>query len=472
MKKHIALFAAISFLFTSCEVDESLNIDKKNPTEVPASGLFTNALKNLGNRMNSCSVNENVFRLYSQYWAQTTYPDESQYNMIGRSIPEGLWNNMYRDVIQDIKGAKSLTDETETAKLAILEFIEIYAYAVLVDTFGDIPYSEALNPLNPTPKYDDAKTIYKDLISRLDDVIADLSSGTGFVASQDIAYSGTVSQWKKAANSLKLRMALRTADVTDIDSETMAEEAFTSGVIVANADNFGINYLSTAPNTNPLWVDLVQSGRNDFVGSNILVGKLEELNDPRIATYLAKVNGAYKGGVYGTANSASANSAISDVFKAPDLKGDLITAAEVHFLLAEAAERGYSVGGTAKDYYESAIAQSMMEWGQEDGTEAYLAQADVAYDSAAGDWKAKIGTQKWIALFNNGYEGWTTWRLLDIDVLVAPEDPNDDTKTLDIPTRFIYPISEATLNGASLDAAAANLTGGDKKTSKIFWDKN
>lgn len=67
MKKHIALFAAISFFFASCEVDESLNIDKKNPTEVPASGLFTNALKNLGNRMNSCDVNDNVYRLYGQY---------------------------------------------------------------------------------------------------------------------------------------------------------------------------------------------------------------------------------------------------------------------------------------------------------------------------------------------------------------------------------------------------------------------
>ncbi len=472
MKKHIALFAAISFFFASCEVDESLNIDKKNPTEVPASGLFTNALKNLGNRMNSCDVNENVYRLYGQYWAQTTYPDESQYNQTGRNIPGGLWNNMYRDVLQDIKGAKSLIGESETTKLAILEFVEIYAYTVLVDAFGDVPYSEALDPLNPTPVYDDALSIYTDLATRLDGVITNLSSGTGFEATQDISYGGSIAQWKKAANSLKLRMALRMADVDSAKAKTMAEAAYTSGAITANADNFGINYLGSAPNTNPLWVSLVQSGRNDYVGSNILIDKLNDLNDPRIATYFTKVKGEYKGGIYGSANNAANNSAISDVFKEPTLKGDLITAAEVHFLLAEAAARGYSVGGTAKEYYESAIAQSMIEWNQEEGTEAYLLQADVAYDTADGDWKEIIGSQKWIALFNNGFEGWTTWRLLDIDELVEPEDPNDETKTLKIPTRLLYPVAEATLNGAELDKAIAKMTGGDMKTSKIFWDKN
>ena len=151
MKKYLVVLLSISFLVTSCDVDESLNIDKKSPSQVPASGLFTNALKNLGNQANSCSVNENVYRLYAQYWAQTTYPDESQYNQVTRNIGGNIWSTMYRDVLQDLKGAKELLegDAANDTKLGIIKFLEVYAYSILVDTFGDVPYTEALDPENP-----------------------------------------------------------------------------------------------------------------------------------------------------------------------------------------------------------------------------------------------------------------------------------------------------------------------------------
>ena len=107
-----------------------------------------------------------------------------------------------------------------------------------------------------------------------------------------------------------------------------------------------------------------------------------------------------------------------------------------------------------------------MEWG---GTSAmataYLANPAVAYTTAEGNWKQKIGTQKWLALFNNGLEGWNSWKLLDFTGFNAP-----DGMTLgDIPTRLIYPVNEATLNGTSLNAAIAAI-GGNSKTGKVFWD--
>jgi len=142
MKNYLLSLLCVTFVLTSCGVDESLNVDQKNPSEVPAGGLFTNALKNLGDRMNSCSVNENVFRLYAQYWAQTTYPDESQYNQVTRNIGGNLWTTMYRDVLKDLKGAKELVENGEApsqAQLAIIKFMEVYAFSILVDTFGDVP---------------------------------------------------------------------------------------------------------------------------------------------------------------------------------------------------------------------------------------------------------------------------------------------------------------------------------------------
>jgi len=470
MKKLITLFL-VTALFVGCEVDESLNINTKSPSTVPADGLFSNAARNMFDLMNDCNVNNNVLRLYAQYWAQATYPEESQYNQVTRNNGGTIWNTLYRDVLQDLKGAKEtlILEESDDLnnKLGIIEFIEVYAYSILVDTFGDVPYTTALDPTNPSPTYDDAAAIYQDLFTKLDAAISKMGGGSGFVSSQDPIYGSDMVKWKKAAYSLKLRMAMRLADSNSSLSKSMAESAV-SGAITSNSDNFGIHYLSSDPNTNPLWVNLVQSGRNDFLAANTMVDIMNPLNDPRRSVYFGLKDGEYLGALYGSANAYSSFSVIGDVFREPDLIGSIITAAEVHFLMAEAAARGYSVGGTAESHYNMGITASIMEWGgsQED-VDTYLAQADVAYSTAQGDWKQKIGTQKWISLFNNGMEGWTTWRLLDQPILNVPAGMSYS----DIPTRFLYPVSEATLNGPSYDAAASAI-GGDLKTTKLFWDVN
>ncbi len=138
---------------------------------------------------------------------------------------------------------------------------------------------------------------------------------------------------------------------------------------------------------------------------------------------------------------------------------------EVQFLLAEAVERGF-IAGTAETYYNNAITASIIYWGglASDAT-AYLAQPSVAYTTATGNYKEKIGVQKWIALNNRGYEAWVEWRRLDYPVL-APALP-----TLVIPKRLIFPVSEQTQNGTAYTAAAAAM-GGDLTTTKLFWDVN
>lgn len=463
MKKTLITILCLGFMITSCDVDENLNRDTKNPTQVPAEGLFTNGTRNFFDLMHTGSVNVNVFRLYAQYWAQTTYPDESQYNQVTRNISGNMWNIIYRDVLQDLKGAKEILNAQESpdqAKLAQIEFMEVYAYSVLVDIFGNVPYEEALDPTNPSPVYDDAATIYGKLLTRLDSAIAGLSGDGGFDSLADPVYDGDLSQWQKAATSLKLRLAMRLRDAQ------LAESAASGNLILANSDNFAIEYFGGAPNTNPLWVTLVQSGRTDFVGADTFVDELKSLNDPRLSAYFQTVGGEYKGGIYGSANSPSSFSLPGTILEQPDLDGDIITASEVHFLLAEAAARGFNVSGSAQEHYEAGVTASFLEWGlSADAAAAYLSQANVAWATAPGDALAKIAKQKWIALYNNAFEGWTTWRLLDSLPFQAPEG----LTLADIPTRFIYPTSEATLNPAGYDAAASAI-GGDTKTNTIFWD--
>ncbi len=472
MKKLIITIISVFTLLVSCEVNDSLNIDQKSPTTVPAGGLFANATRNYFDLINDVNVNRNVRFLYAQYWAQTTYPDESQYNQVTRNIGGNIWNAMYRDVLQDLKGAKEtiVAEGGDTNQEAIIAVMEVFAYGTLVETFGDVPYSESLDPLNPSPSYDDDEAIYLDLLNKLDAAITAMdASGSGFEAAQDPVYGGDVGLWKKAANTLKLRMAMRIADSNAGVSKQMAESAASSsaGLITDNADNFGIKYLAAAPNTNPLWVNLVQSGRDDFVGANTMIDYMNPVNDPRLPFYFTTIDGIYDGGTYGSANAASGFSSIGDLLKDPALQGNIMTAAEVHFLLAEAAARTYSVGGTAEDYYEGGIVTSILEYGgSQADADTYVAQGAVAYATAAGDWKQKIATQKWIAMYNTGMEGWTTYRIFDQPALNAVEGMSIS----DIPTRFTYPVSEQTLNGASWTAGSSAI-GGDNQTTKLFFDK-
>ncbi len=473
MKKYFVKIICFFVILSSCDVNENLNIDKKRPTKVEAEGLFTHGVAELSELMNSTHGYVNAFRLYAQYFAEVQYIDVGRYNQVNNNLGGAIWTRIYRNVLKNLAGAKEILNEMpsnqETKnKIAVLNFLEIYSYSILVDTFGDVPYTEAIDHTNPTPKYDDGETVYKKLFTRLNEAIANMGTGKGFSEIQDIVYKGDMVKWKKAANSLKLRMAMRIAGANPDLSKKYAEEAISSGLILQNSDNFGVEYLTTAPNTNPLWESLVQSGRRDFVAANTIVDIMNPIKDPRLSSYFKELDGKFVGGIYGSANSVDAASDLSDLMKKPDLPGYMITAAEVNFLLAEASERGYKVSSTTESYYNEGITASILEWGKTvDDVAAYLSQPSVAYTTAQGTWKQKIAMQKWIALFNNGFEGWTTWRIFDYPVL----NPPSGMTLKDIPTRFLYPQTELQLNGTN-HASAASAIGGDEKTTKLFWDKN
>ncbi|MBK8628303.1 MAG: SusD/RagB family nutrient-binding outer membrane lipoprotein [Saprospiraceae bacterium] len=463
MKSIYILFLLIIVSYCSTADFDSLNTDSKNPASVPGETLFTNATERFYQILNSANVNNNVCRLYAQYWAQTTYPDESQYNMITRRNPDNWFTRLYRDVLKDLDASKTIIEaqsvagesaiKTKANKLAIIEVNVVHAYATLVDLFGDVPYSEALDFSNPSPKYDDAKTVYFDIISRLDVAINTLNPDfNGFSSSEDLINQGDMQKWLKAANSLKLRLAMRIADIDAVKSAEMAKSAVAGGVISSNSENLSLDYIVTPPYTNPVYEDLVLSGRNDFVGANTLIDKMNTLKDGRRNSFFDSNMGAdvFVGGVYGSANTYNQASHLGSLLNTPDNAGTVISYSEVEFLLAEAIERGFDVGGTAAGHYENGIKASFEEWGA-GSADVYLANADVAYATASGNWKQKIGTQKWIALFNNGLEGWTVWRMLDFEGFNVPEGLTYQ----DIPVRFIYSIGEATLNGANVKAAGA-----------------
>ena len=459
MKNLIYIFTAL-LIMVSCDSDETyegLNKDPNNPTTVTADALFTSATVSLFKQLESTSVNSNIFRMVSQYWTETQYVDEANFDLQNRNIPQNFWSTLYTSVLYDLKNAKELT--TDAKQKAQIEVIEVYTWQLLVDTFGDIPYSEALQGQgDATPAYDDGNTIYTDLIARIDTAITGLGgAGTGFVQ-PDVIYSGDIAKWIKFANSLKLKLAVHVGN-------SPAANAAAGGAFTSNADNATIAFEGSTPNTNPLWVSLVQSGRNDFVPAKTIVDVMNTLADPRRTVFFEDnltVSGTitYEGGVYGTTNSYALYSHIGKAMLEPTFRGVLLDYAEVEFLKAAA------LIGVPETHYQNGITASFKDWGLEADAPAYIASLS-AYS------EQNLAHQFWLAMYNRGFEGWFVYRKYTnhfgdgtsaTDVFQVPADTENP-----IPTRFTYPVNEQTLNETNYDAASSAI-GGDTQTTRIFWD--
>jgi hypothetical protein len=476
MSKYIK-FIVVVMLFAACSKNMTdLNINQKAPTNVPGETLFSNGELSLANALTTPNVNSGIFELIVQYWAETTYPQESQYDLGNRDIPLNWWNTLYRDVIEDFNQSiilmrqqqqdATLLPEDQAAyvnKIAIAKIMRAYSFSILVNTFGDIPYTEALQGrVNTTPKYDNQKDVYYALLDTITQSIQEMDLSAGSFGQADLIYGGDINEWYKFANSIKLKLGILIADVDPQRSKTEVESA-APNVFTSNNDNALLRYTTTPPNVNPIWTNLVQSNRNDFVVANTLVDTMNAHNDPRREFYFTTVNGKYIGGVYGAGNSFSNYSHPSAKVEAPDFPGIIMDYAEVQFFLAEAAARGFNVGGTAQQHYNSGVTASIEFWGgSPEDAQAYLAQPVNQFN--ASNWQKSIGVQAWINYYTRGFDAWVYQRHLDYPQLLAPP-----SAVSAYPLRYTYPSTEINLNKANYEAASSSI-GGDQVTTRLFWD--
>ena len=551
MKKLIIIFTAAVMAVSCSDNLEDLNQNIKDPASVSGESLYLSAEKQLADQIVTPNVNLNNNRLWVQYLQETTYTDESNYDQITRPIPGNHWREMYRDVLKDLDEAAKiieatdnpLTNDLKQNKLAAIEILSVYAWSNLVETFGDIPYSEALDIDNVLPKYDDGLTVYKDLITRLTAASNNIDVSKGIIGNK---LGLDASGWKKFANSLKLRMGIMLSDVDAATSQSAVQTAVTAGVFTSNADNASYQYSANAPNNNPMNDNLVLSGRNDYVAASTLVNIMNDVNDPRRSAYfngkveftfddpvfgvsttgtvttisfendllyvpavgdevylvveegddvllgtILNVNDAsieidnintsvavddeiaivsYVGGLPGDAATYANYTHVNDRVVDPTEPGVLLSYVEVEFLLAEAAARGYNVGGTAESHYNAGITASFNYWNVS-GASSYLADPEVNYTTALAastsdpKWKMVIGTQAYIALYNRTFAPYLSVRRLDYPILREPVDAQSG-----FPVRYTYPVTEQTLNGTNYSAASSAI-GGDAAETQLFWDK-
>lgn len=486
MKLIINKFFILSVLLllatTSCQDFDDMNVDPNEPTEVPASALVSQGQLAVVYLYWDRPMNFEYGMLLAQQLAQAEYTEEQRYqfnstdfNFKWTGLYAGGYTVDYDGGLADLMEARKLVEADESLssdhkanQLAVIDIMTSFAFHYATDIWGDIPYSQALNPDEfVQPAYDSQESIYSDLISKVSSAVSSISpSGAGF-GSADIMFGGDMDMWQKFGNALLLRMGMRIADVNPSLAESTVSSALNGNIISSVDEEAKLVFQENQDIANPFYFDAVVDNRDDFRITQELLGTLEMMGDPRVQAYADPTpTGAYIGMPYGLPDGdafdlKNQTSRFHESIRAATAPATLIRLSEVKFLEAEAIERGF-ISGDAEAAFNAGITAAMNEW------EITDVDAIADYISAnpydAANWKESIGTQLWIALYTNGLEAWASVRRLDQPVLEVPEAAFTDF----IPVRGLYPTDEQSTNLDNLSAVPY----ADALDTKLWWDMN
>jgi hypothetical protein len=384
---------------------------------------------------------------------------------------------------------------------ALTQVWKAFTYQRQTDYWGPIPYFSVNNNENAVP-YDSQQDIYADLIKLLDEATATMTAHAGENAfgSNDQIYAGDIDKWSVFANTLRLRIAMRISKVDPATAKIQAEKAVAAGVMETNADNAIFHTSSGDGGWNPLPIMLPW---NEFRMSASMESVLKGFNDPRLAAYWkpAVNTGLYTGmrnGLsvpqiseahrhYDNLSTMSARwSTPGNEYSTPI---EVILASEAYFLRAEGALKGWAMGITAEEAYNKGIEMSLSYWGADaaaitayqEGTTTPIALPDfdtppmtdiaVKWDADPAKQLEQIITQKWIALFPDGWEAWGDVRRLELPKLypIIVSD-NPDVPKDNIMRRVGYVPGEFSTNQAAVDDAIQKLGGPDNAATRLWWD--
>lgn len=470
-----ALLAGLVLALGACDNDlTDINDNPNAPTDVGPAFLLPQSIRAAVEGPFGAGMMLSHTAIWPQHAVQLQYPDEEE-GLVRPSSMQGYWDNAYAGPLSDIqlvidKGAEAGNGNVEGVGLIWKSWI----FHIVTDAWGDIPYSEALKGSeNTTPVYDAQQAVYQGLIQDLTNGAAMLSGGGDF-GSGDLLYGDDMAKWQKFANSLRMRLAMRMAGVDPATAQAAFVAAYNAGPFAGNGDNAMLDWAAN-PYENPLFENW--QGRDDHGISATMVDTLKSLADPRLELYAepAQEDGEFRGLQNGDITpelSISWYSRIGDFWRADGATTPtaVMTYAEVLFLEAEAAFRGWIPGDPAA-LYEAGIRANMTQYSDSRAPtaaeiDAYLAQPVVQYDGARG--LEQIQLQQWIGLFMNGSEAWAHWRRTGVPELT----PGPDLTLSRIPVRFSYPSLEQSLNSTNLQAAVSRQGGGLDLVTPVWWMPN
>lgn len=501
--RYIKIFCiAIVSAMTLASCDKGFEEMNKNPnalTDPAVKSMFTLAEIYVDGQDFSNTRGNNLYaaQIVQQFsslggpGSKYTYSSEYSAAFFGETYGKGL-NQIFQLL--------SVVDNTpeNTNMIQALRIMKVFLFQKLTDTYGEVPYFEAGKGYNGnvfSPKYDTQEAIYNDLLKELDEAGTALDATKPFVGNADLYYQSDVARWKKLANSLMLRVAMRLSKVNPAKAKEFVEKAYSKGVFTSNDDSLVLQHDAGPPGvkTNPItsaWVrNDLNGGESNIKFSKTFIDLLKNTNDPRLRIYakLEATGDNNPASQQGLANDAKEfpggdKKLFSDPNTSTVLRYDaptlIMSYAEVQFLLAEASVKGWSVGGSAQTYYDNGVRAAMnilTIFGDKVPAvtpaeyNTYITTYPFKTAGTEAEKIEQIITQKWIVLLFNGFEAFSEYRRTGYPVLVPVNDPTGDTKGT-IPRRLIYDQSELITNEANYKEAIQR-QGLDLMTTRIWWDK-
>lgn len=537
---------------------EDVNTDDSKANTIDPNTQLTTALLQTYGDFSLMDTYRSYITGFTQYYAGgwnvsnyagAVYPKDSEMSHV--------WRRYYTIGVKNLVDAIHRSEEMPNTNAA-LRIHRAYMMALLSDIYGDIPCTEAgmsyING-NANPKYDTQEEVYDFIFSELKACAEQLGTGADVITGDVTSLGGDATAWKKYANTLRLRYAMRISDVAPEKARQEFESALRAdgGIISSAGDDAYVKYID-APFT-------LYDGANDldfranalgemiygqdpespsFVCST-LFNYMKTMDDPRLyriarcyihttrsqtdtsgnfdvtdevidwgkrggtgivpcnvgdAWWNEWVNGPateeiptlaslvklYPDKGYDKNNypARMLRPTVAVAFCNADCPGILITCAEVEFLLAEAASKGWNVPGDANSHYQAGIRASMQMLNSyydivtkisDEEIDAYIA-ANPLGDNP----REAINTQAWILHLTNPSEGWANLRRSDYPALAdrtllpvrgdfPHEDPNMQT-----PVRLRYPLLEAKYNSVNYKEAVERIGGNDNWHTRVWWD--
>lgn len=480
---YLALFTTV---FSSCTKDfKEINTNNNSPSTTRPEYHFTEAITKT-----AYAYQENAFdRRPAALGRYITLVRNNDYETFRWTAVD--WNDIYQRamIIKTMQQEASVT--AQPVYVATGNILLAFNISYLTDLYGDAPYSQALQSAttgNIKPAYDKQQDIYMNLLQLLKDANEQLkTNSSGIDAGADALYAGRALQWRKLANSLRLRLLLRCSKVyanAFADMQEMISNADHYPLFSSNADNAEVIYQGVQPGDS--WPggakNMIDADFAKTKASKELVDVLVQRNDPRLQVWVAPVattagstvdHNQYVGVPHALANPADYNggethqSVFSPFFrqdKAAGLKASLMVYSEVCFILAEAVQTGKVTvpSKTAASLYHDGIEASMDYYGVKAQalSQAYYDSPLVKYDGT----QKQLIIQKWLAMLFRGSEGWFDFRRTGYPAFV----PGPMSFQPTFPVRYGWPTSEPNVNNDSYQAAIA-VFGPDDINTKMWY---
>ena len=517
---------------TSCQKDfEEINTNPNRPQQALPTALFNGSTKLFLKNTRNYTTSGMMFRSWMQYTAQDTYTKESRF-LYRDYAGDYLWRypyqvaGGYKDIIDLNTNPKTkelmATYGKSENQIAAARIMLAYTFALLVETFGDVPYYSYGSP-NPerfqalqlekyiSPVYATQKEIYTDLLKELKEAAAQIVSDSYVFKEGDYIFE-TPDKMRRFANSLRLRLAIRLKDVSDTELRTLAQQSIDelkagTAVMQSEADTVELQFDSDDTNPAPIYKEYFVSNRVDYSPSNSFVQLLKGQRgnfgvDPRLQKYFApkgltkyqardgrytesnNIND-YVGMPYGLDESMAdfqfksgvAVSFFSSRILQPNYAEVFMEYSEVCFLLSEA-------NGWDNTWYKKGVEASMKKWGVDDAKiTSFLATIPAANEE-------NVLTQKYIALYMNPNEAWAEYRrtgyphtLIKVNEETDLNIPTEAGQTrykfeslvadlTDIPERLRYPVAYKVINEANYQKALESMQmTTDILTKRLIFDR-